>query len=55
MTAGMVIFAYLGYLIDQKTTKGQAWTLVGIFLGLVYCGYEVWKLVRKEDEAEGKK
>lgn len=46
MVVGVVLFTYLGYLIDKKRGTGQTWTLVGIFLGLFYCGYEVWKLVR---------
>ena len=47
MAAGMGIFTYIGYKIDEKTGGGQGWTLAGIFMGLFYCGYEVWKLVRK--------
>ena len=47
MAVGVGVFTYLGYLLDQKTGGGQMWTLAGIFLGLFYCGYEVWKVVRK--------
>lgn len=47
MVVGVCFFTYLGYLIDKKTGGGQAWTLVGIFVGLFYCGYEIWKLIRK--------
>ena len=47
MAAGMAVFTYLGYWLDQKMGGGQGWTLAGIFLGLFYCGYEVWKLVRQ--------
>ena len=50
MVAGMAVFSFLGYYIDQKRGGGQAWTLFGIFLGLFYCGYEVWKLVRQTEE-----
>ena len=50
MAAGMAVFSFLGYWVDQKTGGGQIWTLVGIFLGLFYCGYEVWKLIREPDE-----
>ena len=46
MAAGMAIFTFLGYKLDQKLGSGRTWTLCGMFLGLAYCGYEVWKLVR---------
>ncbi len=55
MGAGMAVFTYLGYYIDQKRGGGQAFTLGGIFLGLFYCGYEVWKIVRKQSEEIPKK
>lgn len=47
MAAGMALFAFLGYWIDQKRGGGTAFTLLGMFLGLTYCFYEVWKLVRQ--------
>lgn len=46
LLAGMVIFTWLGWWVDGKRGGGSAWTLTGIFLGLLYGGYEVWKLVR---------
>ena len=49
LVAGMAVFSTLGYYIDQKRGGGQAWTLVGMFLGLFYGGYEVWKLIRQSD------
>ncbi len=50
MLAGMVGCSMLGYWIDHKRGGGNAFTLVGLFLGLFYCGYEVWKLVRQLNE-----
>lgn len=47
LAAGMAFFTAVGYYIDQKTGGGQGWTLAGIFLGLAYCGYEIWKLIRQ--------
>ena len=41
---GMAIFSFVGYKIDQKRGDGSAFTLIGMFLGLIYGGYEVWKL-----------
>ena len=47
--AAMAILTYLGYLLDQKW-GGSVWTFTGMFLGLFYCGYEIWKLVKKSNE-----
>lgn|GEM_PF-2423425 len=43
---GMLGCSLLGYLIGKKL--GDIWTgtLVGLFFGLVYCGYEIWRLMR---------
>jgi len=48
LAAGMAIFSYGGYLIDKKT-GGDNWILVGMFLGLLYGAYEIWKLVKNND------
>ena len=50
MVAGMVIFSLIGYAIDQKRGQGDTFTFIGIFLGLFYCGYEVWKIIRHTRE-----
>ena len=47
IVAGMIFFSFLGYYIDQKRGGGMAATLTGIFLGLFYCGYEIWKAIRQ--------
>ena len=47
LAAGVAVFTGLGYYIDKKTGGGSGWTLVGIFLGLFYGGYEVWKVIRE--------
>jgi len=44
MIAGMALFTFLGYKLDCRFGGGRMWTLGGMFLGLVYGGYEVWKL-----------
>ena len=51
MAAGMALFTFLGYKLDQRRGHGRAGTLAGMFLGLFYGGYEVWKLVRKMQAA----
>jgi hypothetical protein len=58
MAVGVVVFTLAGYWMDQKHGGGKAWTLGGIFMGLFYGGYEVWKVVREisrraEQKGEG--
>ncbi len=45
MAGGMTFFTLLGYWMGKKFNH-EYWLLGGIFLGLFYCGYEVWKLIR---------
>ena len=45
MVAGMALFTFLGYKLDCRFGGGRMWTLGGMFLGLAYGGYEVWKLI----------
>ena len=47
LVAGMGVFSFVGYYIDQKRGGGITATLIGIFLGLFYCGYEFWKAIRQ--------
>ena len=47
MAVGVVVFTLAGYWLDQRRGGGKAWTLCGIFLGLFYGAYEVWKVVRQ--------
>lgn len=58
MAAGVFVFTALGWWIDRRLGRGgQAFTLAGILLGFVYCGYELWKVIRRiqaEDEARRK-
>jgi hypothetical protein len=53
MVAGMALFTFLGYKVDQRRGGGRTCTLIGMFLGLFYGGYEVWKLVRQIQAAAG--
>lgn len=47
LAAGMAFFAGLGYLADRRRGDGILFTLCGMFAGLGYGAYEVWKLVRQ--------
>lgn len=55
LAAGMVLFTMGGYWLDQRRDTGTFWTLMGMFMGLVYGGYEVWKVVRTVPDADDKK
>lgn len=46
LTAGFVVFTWLGWWVDHRLGGGSTCTLIGILLAFVYGGYEVWKLVR---------
>ena len=55
MTAGMIMFSFIGHWIDEKRGGGYIATLIGMFLGLFYCGYEVWKIVRNTQGQENQR
>ncbi len=48
LAAGMIVCTYLGITIDKKIhSDDQYFTLAGMFLGLFYAAYEVWKIIRE--------
>ena len=50
LTAGMVLCSLGGYYIDGKFgVEENYFTLGGMFVGLLYCAYEVWKIVRTSE------
>ena len=53
MAAGMILLAGLGYWIDRKRGGGVLCTLCGLFLGLAYGMYELWKAVREINSRDG--
>ena len=55
MALGVAFFTYLGYLAGKRFGKEDLGALVGIFAGLFYCGYEVWKLIQKLNKNNSKK
>ena len=44
---GMLGASLLGYAIGNKMGDKVAGILIGMFIGLMYCSYEVWKLIRR--------
>jgi F0F1-type ATP synthase assembly protein I len=54
--AGVVLCSLAGYWMDRRQGgDGYGWTLGGVFLGLVYSGYEVWKTVAALNEEEARR
>jgi len=47
IAAGMALFTIIGNWIDKKLGDQHFWIFIGIFLGLFYSGYEIWKLIRQ--------
>jgi F0F1-type ATP synthase assembly protein I len=54
LTVGMAVFALLGYYVDRRRGGGAFWTICGMFIGLLYGAYEVWKAVRDLNAKDGK-
>ncbi len=48
---GMALFSLGGHWLDVKYGKEPVFTLLGVFLGLVYGGWELWKLVVETNRA----
>lgn len=43
------VFGWLGHLWDERTGRAPLGVLLGVGLGFVYGGYELWKLVRMSE------
>ena len=41
---GMALFGLGGHWLDVKYDREPLFTLIGLFLGLIYGGWELWKL-----------
>ena len=46
IAAGMAFFTYAGHLLDRKFGKDFL-VIIGACLGLLYCAYELWKVIRE--------
>lgn len=49
IAVGMALFTFTGNWIDSKLGDQHFWILIGMFLGLFYGGYEIWKLIRQSN------
>jgi len=53
--AAVFLCAFIGYKIDERIKKGSStFTLVGLFMGLTFSGYEVWKLIKSKNKEDKK-
>jgi hypothetical protein len=43
---GFFLFTGLGYWLDQKRGTEYIWTLSGVFVGMAFIFYELWKILR---------
>ena len=50
LAVGFILFGFIGYYFDQKYTLNGWGVLSGIFMGMVYASYEVWKALKKIDQ-----
>ncbi len=50
LAVGMAVFTGGGLWLDRKRGGGVLFTLLGVGLGLFYCGYEIWKVARRMSE-----
>jgi len=55
MATAMVVFVYGGSCIDKWKGTNGAFTFLGLFLGFVYCAYEVWKYLKQNENTDVKK
>lgn len=53
IAVGFAVFTFIGYKIDEHKGGGQMWTLTGMFVGLFYCGYSAWKMIREKEKQNG--
>jgi hypothetical protein len=50
--AAFALFGYGGYYLDQKYQTENVYTLIGVFLALIWIFYEVWKVTRDDSDKD---
>lgn len=48
----MGLFAWLGHRWDEKSGRAPLGVLLGVSVGFLYGGYEVWKLIRWSEQGD---
>jgi len=49
LAVGMAVCTMGGYWLGQRFDQLRLGVLLGALLGLLFCGYEVWKVVRQSE------
>lgn len=52
MAVGMAFFSIGGWWLDKHFLTKPVLTSIGIFLGLAYCAYEVWKFLKMTNDSQ---
>jgi len=47
---GMALFGLGGHWLDEKYDREPLFTLLGLFMGLLYGGWELWKLTAQSSQ-----
>ena len=55
LAAGMLIFTFAGVWLDKKLGSSQLWTIIGAFAGMIYCFYEILKLLKNNKNNDSDK
>lgn len=48
MIAGVALFTFGGYFLEKKFHVAGG-ILTGVMLGMVYCGYLIWKIIKNTE------
>lgn len=49
VVVSLVVFVVLGIVVDKWLDKTPVFTMIGIALGVIAAGYQLWELVRASD------
>lgn len=49
LVAGVLFFCFIGYIVDQKL-KTRYGIVIGVCIGIIYCGYKIWEITRQENK-----
>ena len=44
---GVIFLFFTGLYVDQRLKTGYLFAFIGLTIGFVYIGYEIWKVSRK--------
>ncbi|MCA9408199.1 MAG: AtpZ/AtpI family protein [Candidatus Omnitrophica bacterium] len=52
LAGGMILFSVGGFYLDQKRGNDFFWTIIGALFGLIYCFYELWKVIKETNRKD---